>query len=48
MDEKESKKIIEEMKKATKKVTRSKKASLEFLVKAGICSEDGKLREQYR
>lgn len=48
MSEKELKKSIEDMKKFTKKVTRSKRASLGFLVKAGICSSDGKLKKQYR
>ena len=48
MNEKESKKFIEEMKKTTKKLTKSKRASLDFLVKAGICSPDGKLTKQYR
>lgn len=48
MSEKELKKSIVEMKKATKKVTKTKKASLLFLMKAGICSSDGKLTKQYR
>lgn len=40
-------KIIEDMKKTTKKITASKNASREFLVKAGICDKDGKLTKEY-
>ena len=48
MNERELKNTISNMKKLTKRVTKSKEASLNFLIKVGICSSDGKLMKQYR
>lgn len=48
MSEKEIKQCVNDMKKFTKEVTKSKKESLSFLVKAGICNSEGKLKEQYK
>ena len=48
MSEKEIQKYVEEMKKFAKSKSRSKKNVLEFLVKAGICDNEGQLKPQYR
>lgn len=41
----EYKKKAEEL---TKKVTLSKEAALDFLIKAGFCTKNGKLKKEYR
>jgi hypothetical protein len=48
MTSQEIKKQITDMKKFTKKVTASKTLSRDFLVKAGICTENGNLKKAYK
>lgn len=48
MTAKEIKEQIKQIEQFTKKVTASPKASLDFLVKAGICNTSGKLRKEYK
>jgi len=48
MTTKEIKTKIKEMKKYSKKLASSKSASKEFLVKAGICTKKGNLKQAYR
>jgi hypothetical protein len=45
---KETQRVIEEMKKYSDKVTSSQQKSKRFLVKAGICTEKGNLRQVYK
>lgn len=44
----EARKIIAEMRKATKEITTSKKVARAFLIKHGFITKDGKLTPQYR
>lgn len=48
MTQSEIKTKIKEMKKFSKKLTSSKSNSKKFLVKAGICTEKGNLKQAYR
>jgi len=48
MSDKELSEYIKQMKKYTEKVKADKKLSLEMLVNAGICDEDGKLEKVYK
>jgi hypothetical protein len=48
MTDKEPKKIASEMEAYIKKISASKKKSIEFLVKAGICTPKGHLRKPYK
>lgn len=48
MTDKERKKLLSEMEEYIKKVSSSKEKSLEFLVKAGICTPKGNLRKLYK
>ncbi len=45
---KETKRVIKEMKKFSREVTSSKEKSKQFLVKAGICTENGNLKKVYK
>ena len=47
LTDKEVDRIVKDMKETTKKITLSKAASLEFLMKAGICDKDGELTKEY-
>ena len=40
-------KTIQNMKKLTQEIISSKEKSLQFLIKAGICNEKGKLNKNY-
>jgi len=40
-------KTIENMKRLTQKIVSSKEKSLQFLIEAGICNENGKLSKNY-
>ncbi|TYO98345.1 hypothetical protein EDC39_107146 [Geothermobacter ehrlichii] len=44
----ETSKILEEMEKFSRKVTASSRKSREFLVKTGICTPRGNLKQVYR
>lgn len=48
MNQKDINNSIKLIRKYRKKVTSSKKAALESLIKAGICDKDGKLSSEYR
>ena len=45
---KETKKVIEDMKKYSRKVTSSREKSRKFLVNAGICTVKGNLKQVYK
>jgi hypothetical protein len=47
MNQKKLEILIEDIRKYGKRVLSSRKAALESLVKAGICTEDGKLAPPY-
>lgn len=48
MSEKERKEFSTAIKKYTEKLSKSKKASKDFLVRTGIITEKGNLREPYK
>lgn len=48
MSDKELKKQIDAIRRLEKQVLGSKETAKKFLVKAGICTKDGKLAEAYR
>ncbi len=45
---KETKQVIKEMRKYTREVISSQEKSKQFLVKAGICTEKGNLKQAYK
>lgn len=48
MTQAQIKEYIKKAESLTKKATSSKDEARKLLVKAGFCTEDGKLREEYR
>lgn len=48
MIERDVKQQVKAIQKVTKRISASPKAALEFLIKTGICTKNGKLTASYR
>lgn len=48
MAREETKKFIQDMKAFFNEITQDKQKSLDFLIKAGICTPNGELTEEYK